>query len=190
MGNSHVSLHFSPRGILGAILCFTLLLQVSAVAQSTQSKSPGPSPAAGATSTKTSDVDMKILLDKLKADKKVVVAANMNLSESEKMTFWPLYDAYQKDLAVINERLVRAIRAYADGYNNNSLTNEQAKKLTDEALAIEADEVKLRTTYAGKMNAVLPGKTVARYIQIESKIRAAIRYDMADSIPLVPTALQ
>jgi hypothetical protein len=27
---------------------------------------------------------------------------------------------------------------------------------------------------------------VARYLQIESKIRALVRYEMADNIPLVP----
>jgi hypothetical protein len=30
------------------------------------------------------------------------------------------------------------------------------------------------------------GKKVARYLQIENKIRAAIRYDLAGAIPLVP----
>jgi hypothetical protein len=143
-------------------------------------------PALVAAQSKTSNTDMQILLDKIKADKKVVVAANLALTEPEKVTFWPIYDAYQKDLQGINERLGRTIKSYADGYNSKSLTDEQAKKLTDEALAIEADEAKLRSTYAAKLNAVLPGKTVARYMQIEGKIRAALRYDMASSIPLVP----
>jgi hypothetical protein len=110
----------------------------------------------------------------------------MELTETEKATFWPIYDAYQKDLGGINERLAKAIKSYADAYTARSITNEQAKKLTDEILAIEADEAKLRSTYATKLNAALPARTVARYLQIESKIRAALRYDMASSIPLVP----
>jgi hypothetical protein len=32
---------------------------------------------------------------------------------------------------------------------------------------------------------VLPGKKVARYLQIENKIRAVIRYEIADNIPLI-----
>jgi hypothetical protein len=32
---------------------------------------------------------------------------------------------------------------------------------------------------------VLPSKKVARYLQIENKIRAALRYDLAVEIPLV-----
>jgi hypothetical protein len=35
---------------------------------------------------------------------------------------------------------------------------------------------------------VLPGKQVMRYLQIESKIRAAVRYQMAAELPLVITS--
>jgi len=44
----------------------------------------------------------------------------------------------------------------------------------------------MRKTYAARLKGVLPGKKVARYLQIENKIRALIRYEMADAIPLVP----
>ena len=50
-------------------------------------------PALVAAQSKTSNTDMQILLDKIKADKKLVVAANLELTEPEKMTFWPIYDA-------------------------------------------------------------------------------------------------
>ncbi|HXV10933.1 MAG TPA: hypothetical protein VD839_09040, partial [Burkholderiales bacterium] len=48
--------------------------------------------------------DMQILAEKIKADKKLVVAANMQLTEEEAKGFWPVYEAYQKDLAGINKR--------------------------------------------------------------------------------------
>ena len=132
-----------------------------------------------------SDTNMQILRDKIKADKKLLVAANMQLTDAEAKRFWPAYDAYQIDLQAINERLAKAIRVYADGYNKNTLTDEQAKKLMADVLAIEGSEVKLRQRYAGKLEKVLPGKKVARYLQIESKIRAAVRYELAAGIPLV-----
>jgi hypothetical protein len=135
---------------------------------------------------KPADTNMQILRDKVKADKKLVVAANMNLNESEEKTFWPIFDAYQKDLQGLNDRLATSILAYADAYNKNALTDEMANRLTDAVLAIDQDEVAMRKTYAGRLNGVLPGKKVARYLQIENKIRAAIRYEMADGIPLVP----
>ena len=131
------------------------------------------------------NANMQILLDKVKADKKLVVASNMELTEDEQKSFWPIYEAYQRDLMGINERLGRAIAAYADAYNKNQLTDDVATKLTTEALAIDQDEINLRKTYATRLIKVLPAKKVARYLQIENKIRAAIRYDLAVGIPLV-----
>jgi hypothetical protein len=135
---------------------------------------------------KPADTNMQILLDKVKADKKLVVAANMDLNETEAKGFWPIYDAYQKDLQAINDRLGKTILAYADAYNKKALTDDLAKQLTNEALGIDQDELTLRKTYGAKLNGVLPAMKVARYIQIENKIRAAIRFDLAAGIPLVP----
>ena len=135
---------------------------------------------------KSADTNMQILLDKVKADKKLVVAANMDLNDAEGKGFWPIYEAYQKDLQVLNHRLGKTILAYADAYNKNALTDDLAKSLTNEALVIDQDEITMRKTYSTRLSGVLPGKKVARYLQIENKIRAAIRYELAAAIPLAP----
>ncbi len=133
----------------------------------------------------SADTNLQILLDKIHADKKLLVATNMDVSESQGKAFWPLYDAYQKDLQAINERLMAVIGSYAKAWNDASLTDGKAKSLLDEALAIEESEVELRKKYAIKLAGVLPAKLVARYMQIENKIRAAIKFDLAEEIPLV-----
>jgi hypothetical protein len=50
-------------------------------------------------------------------------------------------------------------------------------------LEIDAAEATLKTAIVPKIMAVLP--KAARYIQIENKIRAAVRYELAARIPLV-----
>ena len=129
--------------------------------------------------------NMEILRQKIKADKKLVVAANMELTEGEAKGFWPVYDAYQADLGQLNERLAKMVLRYADLYKNNTLTDAEAKSLLDEALAIEQAEVAMKQGYVPKLSAVLPATKVARYLQIENKIRAVIKYELADGIPLV-----
>lgn len=131
------------------------------------------------------ETDMQILAAKVKADKKLVVAVNMQLTDDEGKAFWPIYDAYQKDLQEINERLKKEILAYADAYKKGPVPDDTAKSLLGEALAIEEAELKLRQSYVPKLEAVLPETKVARYIQIESKIRALVRYQLAAGIPLV-----
>ena len=130
--------------------------------------------------------NMEILRQKIKADKKLLVAANMDLTESEAKGFWPVYDAYQADLQVLNERIGKLVVRYADLYNSKTLTDDTAKSLLDEALAIDQAEVSMRQGYVPKLAAVLPATKVARYLQIENKIRAVIKYELADGIPLVP----
>ena len=46
----------------------------------------------------SADTNMQILMEKLKADKKLLVASNMDLTDAEAKSFWPLYEAYQKEL--------------------------------------------------------------------------------------------
>jgi len=127
-----------------------------------------------------------VIHEKIKEEERLIVAANMDLKEAEAKGFWPVYDTYQADLGKLNERLGKLIRRYADHYKNNTLTDATAKSLLNEALAIEQAEVNMRQAYAPKLAAVLPATKVARYLQIESKIRAVIKYELADGIPLVP----
>ena len=129
--------------------------------------------------------NMQIMREKVKADKKLMVAANMQLTESEAKGFWPVYEEYQKDLAAINQRTIKLIESYAADYRTNTLSDEKAKKLVDEMVAIEQAEAGRKASYVPKLSKVLPMKKVARYLQVENKIRAMVKYELAGNIPLV-----
>jgi hypothetical protein len=75
---------------------------------------------------------------------------------------------------------------YAEEYNNKTLSDEKAKQLTVEMLTVEEAEVNLRKSYAPKLGKILPAKKVVRYLQIENKIRALLKYELAAGVPLVP----
>ena len=138
-----------------------------------------------ATAQESSDTNMEILKQKLKADKKLIVAGNMDLSEADAKKFWPVYDAYQKDLEQVNQKLGQTIKEYAEAFNKGPVQDNTAKKLLNEVLSLEEQETKLKRTYADKLEKVLPYSKVARYIQIENKIRALIKMELAQQIPLV-----
>ena len=129
--------------------------------------------------------NMQILRDKIKADKKALVAANMDLNDKEAKAFWPLYDSYQKELETLNKRTLNLIVDYADAYNSNKLTDALAGKLIKENVAIEEAEAAMRKREAAKLLKAIPAKKAARYLQIESKIRAIVKYELASQIPLV-----
>jgi hypothetical protein len=142
-----------------------------------------PAPAPAKTEKPAENAD--ILLAKVQADKKYLVSQNMELTEAESAKFWPVYEAYQKDLAALNKRLGETVTSYADAFNKGAVSDDMAKKLTDEYLGIEQDEVNLKRTYAKKLSGVIPPAKIARYLQIETKIRSAIKWDLAKNIPLV-----
>ncbi|MBA2490215.1 MAG: hypothetical protein H0V34_00410 [Gammaproteobacteria bacterium] len=96
----------------------------------------------------------------------------MNLTQAEAKGFWPVYQAYQQDMRDINERLGKVVAEYAKAYHKGSANNETAKRLVEEALAIEEAEVRLKRSYLPRLEKVLPETKVARYLQIETKIRA------------------
>ena len=129
--------------------------------------------------------NVQILLDKIKADKKLLVAKNMDLTEAEAQGFWPVYEQYQQELANFNQRIGKLIESYAADYRAKSLTDEKAKKLIDEFVAIEQAEAGLKASYVPKLGKVLSPKKVARYLQIENKIRAIVKYELASGVPLV-----
>jgi hypothetical protein len=101
------------KRILWSMLCIAPFLAASVQAQGEAKDKPAS--------------NMEILREKVAADKKLVVAANMTLTESEAKAFWPVYDAYQKDLQAINQRTGKLITDYADAYNKGPVTDETAR---------------------------------------------------------------
>jgi hypothetical protein len=65
-------------------------------------------------------------------------------------------------------------------YRTNSVSDEKAKKLTDEYV-----EANLTNSFVAKLTKALPAKKVTRYLQSENKIGAVIKYDLPATVPLV-----
>ena len=129
--------------------------------------------------------DMQIVLEKARADKKLLVAENMQLTGAEAKAFWPVYERYQDELFLLRMRTVKLIKDYGDAYD--TMTDATAKKLLDEYMTIEGLRPKLRQAYLPKFGNALPGAKLLRYYQIENKINIAIDYELAAKIPLIKT---
>ena len=125
----------------------------------------------------------QVLLDAIRANRKALVAVNLKLSKDEEAKFWPVYDRYLKEISAVGDRLYAVIKDYSESFSN--LSDDKAMKLVDDYLAVEADRVKVKKAYVGEFAKVLPGRTVARLFQIENKMDAVIRYDLAASIPVI-----
>ena len=165
------------------LMAGALMFAMPALAQDAIGTQAAPTAQDGAGSS--ASTNREILIQKIKADKKLLVAGNMDLTDAEGKKFWPLYDAYQKELQKLNHRLGTTIKEYADAYNKGPIPNDKSKKLLNEVLSVDEAEVKLRRTYADKIGKVLSETKAARYIQIENKIRSILKAELAADIPLV-----
>lgn len=124
------------------------------------------------------DLKKKILFDQ----KKLVVMENMEFTEAEAKAFWPVYEKHQEELFQINQRGAKLILAYASAFQ--TLTDEQAVKLIDEYYDIQDDRLVVMKKMAVDVGRVLPGKKAFRYLQVEAKLSALARYELAKEIPL------
>jgi hypothetical protein len=126
---------------------------------------------------------MEIVREKLRTDKKVVVATVLDLTESEAKGFWPVYNAYQSDMILHYDRVLKMLETYAGTYT--AMTDETATQLLTQYLALESNQVALLKGYVPRFQKVLPPKKVAKLYQVENKAKAIVNYELAQQIPLI-----
>ena len=138
----------------------------------------------GLAQDKTADVtDMQALQKAVQADKRTLIATTLKLTDAEAKKFWPLYDVYQGSLDATNRRRVVVMEGLIA--RDRPLSDLYAKTLANELLSTDDAELKARKTLQTRLMKALPPRKAARYLQLESKIRAVHAYSIAATIPLV-----
>jgi hypothetical protein len=125
-----------------------------------------------------------IAMDLITAGAREVLEKEMILTEKQAAEFWPLYDNYAAERREIGQRYVRLIGAYLDRYQAGSLTDDDADLILDVYFDIEMDTLQLQQRYVRRFRKIMPGIKVARFFQLESKIRAEVDQALALAIPL------
>ena len=136
-----------------------------------------------ATGGSADEATLEVLVNSIRSNRAALVAVNLGLNDDEAAKFWPVFDRYQQAANATSDRLVVVIEEYSANFSD--LSDERAVKLTTDYLAVEADWIKLRQTYIDEFAKALPGRKLARFYQIENKMDAVVRYDLAAVIPVV-----
>lgn len=130
-----------------------------------------------------SEATAEVLLSTLRANRKAFVAVNLQLTDEQAKTFWPLYDRYAQEIGAIGDKVAGLVQDYEKSFA--SLTDDKALQLITGYLDAEAERAKARRSYLDEFAKILPGRTVARFFQLENKIDAVLRYELAKTIPVV-----
>jgi Spy/CpxP family protein refolding chaperone len=143
----------------------------------------GAPPAALAQASPSDATDLKALSSAAQKDKRALVASTLNLTTAEARKFWPVYDSYQREFDMLNRRQNTALEGLVA--RDRPLSDLYARNLANELTTVEEQEVKARRKMHNAVMRALPPRKAARYLQLESKIRAVRAYDIAVAFPLV-----
>jgi len=149
-------------------LMFLLLIQTPLYAQS-------PSAIA--------ERDIAISRSMINDKRNTALAFNMSFTEEEKDAFWPLYRKYRDAMSNVGARQLDVIVDYANHYDN--MTEAKAQELLDRSLIYEEQAFKVKQLYVTKFRRILPNIKVARLMQIENRMDAAIKLKLSEGIPLM-----
>lgn len=144
---------------------------------------PAGDVAAEAVAEEAAQAEPQVLLDAIRSNRKALIEINLALSPEESAKFWPLYDRYQTEISAIGDRVLAIVEEYSANFR--TLSNDKALELMGRYLAAEGERNQVRRTYLPEFAKILPGRTVARFYQIENKMDAVMRYDLAATIPVV-----
>ena len=140
--------------------------------------------AAGAATAQTVKETLEVTRQAIESQRRVLVSGALPLTDAEADAFWPLYDAYEKERRPLDARANKLVADFLAGAS--TLTDAQAKAMVEEALEIDEGKLRVRRGYVGRMLKAIPPRKVARFYQIDNKLDAAVRADLAKQIPLAP----
>ena len=132
----------------------------------------------------TVDQDVDLLRKDIRSQKKQIIAANLQLTDTEAVKFWPLYDQYTAELVKINDAKYGVIKEYANTFSS-TLTDDHAVALTRNLLTVDAQAAQLRLKYVPIFNQVISGKKTALFFQLDRRLVMLIDLQLASQIPMV-----
>jgi hypothetical protein len=125
---------------------------------------------------------LQLLKQDLKAQKKEAITQGMKTFTSEEATrFWPIYDAYNKELENFVDARVALIKAYADDYDN--MTDAKAQELLTRRFAIQKQRDLLDDKYRKQFATALSPRRLVRFYQIEHQLDLLIELQAVSQIP-------
>ena len=140
-------------------------------------------PAVAQTPQVESDADIKLFRKDVRSLKKQIIAANMDLTDTQAQQFWPIYDRYASELTAIIDTKYALLQEYAQNYG--ALTSDQAESYIKGRAAVEESIMKLRLKYFPVFRDVLSGKATALFFQMDWRLGLIMDLQLASQTRLI-----
>lgn len=162
-----------------AAVAVTMLFSGPVAAQTAAAKAPADPAKVRAEIEKA----VEALRSDARAGKSDILGKTMALDSTQAAAFWPIYKQYEAELQTVNNDRLAIIQDLAEHFD--SLNDAKAKALLDRQLVYEETKLALAKKYKDEMLKVLPAKTVARFLQVDSRLNKLVELAVASEIPLV-----
>ena len=126
---------------------------------------------------------LEIVRSTIKTERKALIAEVMQLSDTENIPFWEVYNEYDEKHYKLNTEYFNVVMDFADNFDN--MTAEKATQILNIANKHDIDEAKLAKTYTKKMMKVISPQKTLRFFQAMNKIQVMIDAQLAAEIPLL-----
>jgi Spy/CpxP family protein refolding chaperone len=130
-----------------------------------------------------SDQDIEMMRADLRAQRKQIVAQNMNLTPDEATKFWPIFEQYRKEAIKPNDERWAVIKDYAA--NSSTMTDAQAYNYIKRLAAVDEELIALRLRYVAVFEKAVSPKKTALWYQIDRRIDLLINLQLSSQIPMV-----
>lgn len=130
--------------------------------------------------------DEQMVLRQIETDQRAVYAINMDLTDDESRAFWPIYDEYEAAMKKVIRQRVTLLNQYADRYR--TLSEADAADMLSKIWQVEYQALRIRETFAKKMQKVLPDSKALRYVQIQARIDNVLLGGLMERVPLAQPA--
>ena len=112
-----------------------------------------------------------------------IIRDTLQLEPKIARRFWPLYDTFQTQLSELRAKRRELLTDLGQGVDG--MSEAEAREYVLDKLEYEEKRLNLSRAYFRKLAAFMSYKSLAVYIQVESKIRVFIEAGIEDSIPLI-----
>ena len=147
------------------------------------------SPARAQQNTLDTADDTRAYLEMLRSDfnstKVRTINQVMKLTAPEAEAFWPIYRAYEKELAAVGDQKLALIREFFAHYKNGTLNDQNCKKMAEAWLKNTQARLDLWKKYYRKISKAVSPIRAAQFLQVENQMALFVDMSIASEMPTI-----
>lgn len=117
------------------------------------------------------------------AYRRKLVSDKLQLKSEAAARFWPIYEKYQKELELVRDKRHAILIKLGENFDN--MSDADAAEFVRAKVDLEESRARINRRAILELGKVLTPRELARFVQIEAKIRAFIEAGIEEEIPLI-----